>query len=68
MATVTSRDYKSEKSIKPLENARPLNEQVGGALNPEWLEWYMDWPIGYTALEPLEMDKTRSKLPWPGGF
>jgi hypothetical protein len=26
----------------------------GGQLNPEWVEWLMGWPIGHTALEPLE--------------
>ena len=27
---------------------------VGGALNPEWVEWLMGWPIGWTALDALE--------------
>jgi hypothetical protein len=26
----------------------------GGQLNPEWVEWLMGWPIGHTALKPLE--------------
>lgn len=25
----------------------------GGQLNPEWLEWLMGWPIGWTELKPL---------------
>lgn len=29
----------------------------GGQLNPEWVEWLMGWPIGWTALRPLGMDK-----------
>lgn len=29
----------------------------GGLLNPEWVEWLMGWPIGWTALQPLGMDK-----------
>ena len=29
----------------------------GGQLNPEWVEWLMGWPIGWTALKPLGMDK-----------
>lgn len=29
----------------------------GGTLNPNWVEWLMGWPIGWTDLEPLEMDK-----------
>ncbi len=26
-------------------------------LNPAWVEWLMGWPIGWTGLEPLEMDR-----------
>lgn len=26
-------------------------------LNPDWVEWLMGWPIGWTDLKPLEMDK-----------
>ncbi|EJM93090.1 hypothetical protein PMI34_01895 [Pseudomonas sp. GM74] len=29
----------------------------GGQLNPEWVEWLMGWPIGWTELKPLEMDR-----------
>nr|WP_052262964.1 hypothetical protein [Chromobacterium violaceum] len=28
-----------------------------GQLNPEWVEWLMGWPIGWTGLKPLGMDK-----------
>lgn len=31
----------------------------GGHLNPEWVEWLMGWPIGWTDLKPLEMAKFR---------
>lgn len=31
----------------------------GGQLNPEWVEWLMGWPIGWTASRPLGMDKFR---------
>ena len=34
-----------------------LGEVVGGKLNPDWVEWLMGWPIGWTDLNPLEMDK-----------
>lgn len=27
---------------------------TGGLLNPDWVEWLMGWPIGWSALEPLE--------------
>jgi hypothetical protein len=29
----------------------------GGQLNPTWVEWLMGWPLGWTDLKPLEMDK-----------
>ena len=34
-------------------------EQTGipGRLNPTWVEWLMGWPLGWTDLKPLEMDK-----------
>lgn len=28
-----------------------------GDMNPEWVEWLMGWPIGWTDLKPLAMDK-----------
>lgn len=28
----------------------------GGQLNPDWVEWLMGWPIGWTSLEPLPAD------------
>ena len=31
-------------------------------LNPNWVEWLMGWPIGWTDLKPLETDKFRSWL------
>jgi hypothetical protein len=30
----------------------------GGVLNPMWVEWLMGWPVGWTDLKPLEMDKS----------
>ena len=32
----------------------------GGKLNPDWVEWLMGWPIGWTASKPLEMDRFQS--------
>ena len=29
----------------------------GGKANPEWLEWLMGWPLGWSGLKPLEMGK-----------
>ena len=45
-------------------NSLPLNAQVGGALNPTWVEWLMGWPLGWTALKPSETAKCHS-VPQP---
>jgi len=34
-----------------------LSTLVGGPLNPQWIEWLMGWPIGWTDLNVLETDK-----------
>jgi len=34
----------------------------GGQLNPTWVEWLMGWPLGWTDLKPLEMDKYQKWL------
>ncbi len=31
----------------------------GGPLNPEWVEWLMGYPAGWTALEPSEIPSSR---------
>jgi hypothetical protein len=33
-------------------NEIPLAAQVGGSLNPTWVEWLMGFPLGWTALDP----------------
>jgi hypothetical protein len=38
-------------------NTSTLAAQAGGSLNPTWVEWLMGWPLGWTDLKPLEMDK-----------
>jgi hypothetical protein len=57
LATPTSNLGKSgnASATTHLKNSRPLNEQVGGTLNPTWVEWLMGWCLGWTALEPLAM-------------
>jgi hypothetical protein len=45
-----------------LPNAVQHLEQkpIGGTLNPTWVEWLMGWPLEWTDLKPLEMDKSPS--------
>ena len=33
---------------------------TSGALNPEWVEWLMAWPLGWTDLKPLGMGRFQS--------
>jgi hypothetical protein len=50
-----------------LKNGEDANLN-NGPLNPEWCEWFMGWPIGWTELRPLETDKSRNALRKHGGF
>jgi hypothetical protein len=51
--TPTARDWRSGCASEETHarNARPLSEHVGGLLNPDWVEWLMGWPIGWTRLD-----------------
>jgi hypothetical protein len=40
----------------------------GGKLNPTWVEWLMGWPVGWTDLKPLAMDRYRQWLHSHGGY
>jgi hypothetical protein len=68
--TPTARDWKSGKASDATmeRNSRPLSEQIGGSLNPTWVEWLMGWPLGWTDLRPLETDKSPSALQQRGEF
>jgi hypothetical protein len=39
---------------------------IGGRLNPMWVEWLMGWPIGWTDLKPLETGKSHCVQQPPG--
>ena len=49
-----------------VEEARLMGAGNGGQLNPPWVEWLMGWPIGWTDLKPLGMDKSPPVLQPPG--
>jgi hypothetical protein len=42
------------------------SEQPGGPLNPEWVEWLMGWPIGWTASGALGTGRFQQWLCWHG--
>jgi len=48
------------------EEARQMGAGNGGKLNPMWVEWLMGWPLGWTDLKPLEMDKSLCAPQPPG--
>jgi hypothetical protein len=55
--TPQSRDFRTgqrERWENP-ERSRNLNDQIGGSLNPTWVEWLMGFPTGHTDLKPSEM-------------
>ena len=50
-------DYTVEReAFNPGQQTPPMR------LNPEWVEWLMGWPIGWTDLKPLEMDRCHYAL------
>lgn len=69
-ATPQARDFRtgSRKRWKDPRRTRNLNDQIGGQLNPPWVEWLMGWPIGWTACEPLEMARFQQWPQWHSGF
>lgn len=66
-ATPQARDFRTGEASRwgNPERSRNLNDQVGGSLNPTWVEWLMGWPLGWTALEPLAMARFRQWCGWP---
>jgi hypothetical protein len=73
--TPAARDYRSqhadnsESFMERQNHPRGVNlveelqrQGIRGQLNPTWVEWLMGWPIGWTDLKPLEMDKYRKWL------
>jgi hypothetical protein len=64
--TPTATDYKGSPSPQKVQERMAassrgvrLPEQLArvgsvGPLNPNWVEWLMGWPIGWTDLKPLE--------------
>jgi len=61
--------HNSKETNAPSEstgNTPTLAAQAGGKLNPTWTEWLMGWPLGWTDLKPLAMDKSLSVQLPPG--
>ena len=56
LATPCARDYRTgqRKRYENQARANNINDQVGGQLNPTWVEWLMGFPPGWTDLNASE--------------
>jgi len=60
-ATPQARDFRTGQQSRGEnpERTRNLNDQIGGQLNPTWVEWLMGWPLGWTDCAVSATDKFR---------
>jgi len=52
-ATPQARDHRTGESSRWMcpERSNNLNDQIGGLLNPTFVEWLMGFPLGWTELK-----------------
>lgn len=55
--TAKKRAAKSSRGVRLPEHLTLMGLLPGGRHNPEFSEWLMGWPLQWTGIEPLEMDK-----------
>ena len=58
--------HNAKEGAYPAEYTRKtptLATHVGGKIHPEFTEWMMGWPLGWTDLKPLATDKYPCVLP-----
>ena len=69
-ATPQARDHRTgqQERYENPDRTKNLNDQIGGQLNPTWVEWLMGWPLGWTDLKPLVTDRCRNAQRRHGGF
>ena len=51
-ATPQARDFRTgqRERFEDPDRSNNLNDQIGGQLNPMWVEWLMGFPLGWTDL------------------
>ncbi len=66
LPTPLARDYRSGKGKQKRQGSPALSEVLmseagggSGLLNPDFVEWMMGWPIGWTESKPLDAAKFR---------
>lgn len=62
---VMSEQAKAKRAQHP--RGEKLSNEIGGSLNPTWVEWLMGWPLGWTDLKPLATDRCPCAPPKRGG-
>ena len=69
-ATPQARDFRTGQQSRweNPERTRNLNDQIGGQLNPSWVEWLMGWPLEWTDLKPSGTGKFQEWLDSHGRF
>ena len=65
MPTPLSSDYKGVQTMRE-NHQNDLAAVIGGSVNPTFSEWLMGWPLEWTDLKPLEMDKSHFVQQQPG--
>ena len=48
-----SKSWRNHVTRRSLLAASVKQPESNGKLNPDWVEWLIGWPIGFTALSPL---------------
>jgi hypothetical protein len=56
------RTFSPRQQTRPKDEQYQLANQVGGSLNPQWVEWLMGYPAGWTDLDASEMPSSRKSL------
>lgn len=56
-ATPRASDANGAKVQPNKQGGLGLNQQVSGKLAPEFVEWLMNWPRGWSALEPMPRER-----------
>lgn len=67
LATLTARDWRIGKASEATHarNSRPLSEQLGGLLHPDFADWYQGLPVGWTRAAPASpLSATRRFQRW----
>lgn len=61
LPTLTARDWKSGSKSTWKTNSRPLSEEIGSTLCPQWCEQFMGFPAGWTELSVSAIASYRSR-------